>query len=92
MPVRRKAQAMAATTDNTMDAADLQDSDKAILNQLAQGRATKGYLVDNTDYTRNTIYNRLNVLEAAGHVTCIHEPTRLFELNNDPRDAQREHQ
>ena len=70
-----------------MDATDLQDSDKAILDTLAQGRATKGYLVDNIDYSRNTVYNRLNVLEAAGHVTCVHDATRLFELKTDPRDS-----
>jgi len=70
-----------------MDADDLSNVDAAILDQLAEGRATKGYLVDQTGYNRNSVYNRLEVLEAAGHVTCIHDGTRLFELNNDPRDA-----
>jgi hypothetical protein len=67
-------------TENT-----LTDVDTAILDLLHDGRATKGYLVDNTQYSRNSIYNRLEVLTAAGHIECVHEPTRLFELVNDPR-------
>jgi len=43
-------------------------------------------LVDESGYSRNTVYNRLEVLEAAGHVHVVHESTRLFELVNDPRD------
>lgn len=68
-----------------LDATDLLDSDKAILDVLREGRATKGYIVDNADISRNTAYNRLEVLEAAEHVREVHEPTRLFELVDDPR-------
>lgn len=68
-----------------MQANDLQQSDKAILDELQHGRATKGYLVDKTGLSRNTVYNRLNVLVAANVVNCIHEPTRLYELAADPR-------
>jgi len=68
-----------------MDADELRPADEEILNLLAEGRATKGLLVDESGFSRNTIYNRLNVLEAAGHVRVIHEPTRLFELASDPR-------
>jgi Fe2+ or Zn2+ uptake regulation protein len=71
-----------------MDGDDLRPADEAILNVLNQGRATKGMLVDESSYSRNTIYNRLEVLEAAGHVHVVHEPTRLFELVNDPRDDE----
>jgi DNA-binding IclR family transcriptional regulator len=70
-----------------MDAEDLGNADEAILNQLHNGRATKGALVDWTAYSRNTIYNRLEVLEAAGFVECVHEGTRLFELVEDPREV-----
>ena len=69
-----------------MDADDLGDVDRAILDELHGGRATKGALIDWTGYSRNSIYNRLEVLEAAGFVECVHEGTRLFELIEDPRD------
>jgi hypothetical protein len=70
-----------------MDERDLRPADHAILDVLSQGRATKGLLVDETGYSRNTVYNRLEVLQAAGHVRLVHEPTRLFELASDPRDS-----
>lgn len=70
-----------------MDPEDLRPADEQILDQLQQGRATKGALVDWTEFSRNTVYNRLEVLEAAGHVNCVHEGTRLFELVDDPRDS-----
>jgi uncharacterized membrane protein len=69
-----------------MDTEDLRPADEAILDELRDGRATKGALVDWTGFSRNTVYNRLEVLEAAGHVNCIHEGTRLFELVDDPRE------
>lgn len=69
-----------------MDPDDLRPADKQILDQLKEGRATKGALVDWTEFSRNTIYNRLEVLEAAGYITCVHDGTRLFELVNDPRE------
>lgn len=68
-----------------MDASDLRAADEAILDVLSHGRATKGMLVDESGYSRNTVYNRLEVLEAAGHVKVVHESTRLFELVSDPR-------
>jgi len=77
--------ARAAPLRKRMDATDLRPADVDILDLLGDGRATKGYLVDETEYSRNTVYHRLEVLEAAGHVACVHEPTRLFELVDDPR-------
>ena len=68
-----------------MDSAELTETDQAILTELRDGRATKGALVEWTGYSRNSIYNRLEVLEAAGHVQCVHEGTRLFELVSHPR-------
>lgn len=70
-----------------MDSTDLTETDKAILDKLREGRATKGALVDWTGYSRNSVYNRLEVLEAAGYVKCVHEGTRLFELVEDPRNT-----
>ncbi|WP_254807843.1 helix-turn-helix transcriptional regulator [Natronosalvus amylolyticus] len=72
----------------SMDADDLRPADQEILDELQHGRATKGALVDWTSYSRNTIYNRLEVLEAAGYVECVHEGTRLFELVEDPREHE----
>jgi len=69
-----------------MDVEDLRPADDAILDVLQEGRATKGMLVDETGYSRNTVYNRLEVLQAADHVRTVHEPTRLFELVSDPRE------
>lgn len=69
-----------------MDADDLSAVDEAILDQLHDGRATKGALVEWTGYSQNSIYNHLKTLQAADIVTCVHEPTRLFELVEDPRE------
>lgn len=69
-----------------MDKSDLRPADKAILNVLKEGRATKGMLVDETGYSRNTVYNRLEVLQASGHVKIVHESTRLFEIVSEPPD------
>lgn len=77
---------MASAHREKMDAEDLTQVDEAILDELQTGRATKGALVDWTGYSRNSIYNRLEVLEAAEHVECVHEGTRLFELVDDPRE------
>jgi uncharacterized membrane protein len=68
-----------------MDSTDLTETDRAILDELRDGRATKGALVEWTGYSRNSIYNRLEVLEAAGSIKCVHDGTRLFELVSDPR-------
>jgi len=69
-----------------MDEDDLRPADREILDELHDGRATKRALVDWTGYSRNTVYNRLNVLEAAGHVEVAHDGTRLFEIASDPRE------
>jgi len=70
-----------------MNADDLSDADEQILNALAEGRATKGYLVDETYYHRNTVGHRLDVLVAAGYVVDVHPPTALYELVEDPREG-----
>jgi len=75
-----------AYPDPPMDEDDLRPADREILDELHDGRATKGALVDWTGYSRNTVYNRLNVLEAAGHVEVAHDGTRLFEIASDPRE------
>lgn len=77
-----------------MNADDLTATDRDILDVLKRGRghaepwgrATKGYLVDETGRSRNSVYNRLEVLGAHGHVRELHEGTRLFEFVDDPRE------
>lgn len=82
-----------ALPSNPMDPDDLTATDKAILRVLKEGRgdgpwgiATKGRLVDETGFSRNTVYNRLEVLDAAGHVELLHEGTREWMFVDDPRD------
>lgn len=67
---------------------ELTESDEQILVELSTGAKTKGALVDATNLARNTVYNRLEVLEANGIIECVHEPTRLFEIRNDPREQE----
>lgn len=75
---------MRPTNLPVMDSEDLTDSDKAILDALADGRATPAALMDWTDLSKNTVHGRLNVLVAAGHVEKIHD-SGLYELVDDPR-------
>ena len=77
--------ASAQSYERDMDADDLSKVDQAILDVLKEGRATKGALTDWTGFSRNSVYNRLEVLEAGDLVACVHEGTRLFELVDDPR-------
>lgn len=65
---------------------ELSEVDIQILTELSEGERTKGYLVDETGYHRNTIGHRLDVLEAGNLIRCVHKPTALYELKNDPRD------
>jgi len=67
-----------------MDSTDLLASDHEILDALAEGRCTPGFLVDITGFSKPTIHSRLNVLVAAGYVEKIHT-SGLYELIEDPR-------
>ena len=68
-----------------IDEEDLTDTDRAILDVLSEGARTKKAIVDATELHRNTVGNRLKVLEAGGTVQCLHETTALYELVSDPR-------
>ncbi|WP_336326912.1 helix-turn-helix domain-containing protein [Halovenus sp. HT40] len=65
---------------------DLTEADYAILEMLAGGRCTVGYLAEELDYSRQHVHNRLNVLVAAEYVEKRHDPTGLYELVQDPRE------
>lgn len=69
---------------------ELTDADDAILDCLAEGRCTVGYLADEIDYVRQHIHNRLNVLLAAEFVRKVHAPTGLYELVEDPRERDQD--
>ena len=69
-----------------MDESDLNDSDRAILNTLGDGRATPSALCDWTGLSKQTIHSRLNTLVAAGFVDKAHH-SGLYELAEDPRDT-----
>lgn len=77
---------MAAVAYCVLDADDLTEADRAILDELTEGARTKGYLIDATGLHRNTVGHRLEVLEAGDVIECIHESTSLWELLYDPRD------
>lgn len=64
---------------------ELADLDESILDELAEGARTQGYLVDATEEPRYKVHERLKLLVAAGHIENIHENTALYELRNDPR-------
>lgn len=66
----------------------LTDADHAILDMLYDGRCTQGYIVAETGLSRQHVYNRLNVLTAAGYVRRVHDATALYELVEDPRDTE----
>jgi len=68
-----------------MEADELIESDREILDELQKGRCTPAVPVDWTGLSKQTIHNRLNVLVAAGHVGKAHE-SGLYELVDDPRD------
>ena len=70
-----------------MEADELIESDREILDELQRGRCTPAVLVDWTGLSKQTIHNRLNVLVAAGHVKKVHE-SGLYELVEDPRDEE----
>jgi DNA-binding Lrp family transcriptional regulator len=67
-------------------AVELTEADHAILDCLIKGRCTQGYIVDETNLSRQQIHNRLNVLTAAGYIKRIHDSTALYEIINDPRE------
>ena len=59
-------------------AIDMNDTDRAILRVLSEGRATPSYLDKQTDYTRQAIQGRLTVLRAGDYVRRV--DTGLYEI------------
>lgn len=69
-----------------MEDLKLNPTDNAILDRLAEGRATPSYIAQAEDYSRQNITNRLRRLEEHGVVDKIH--TGLYELVRDPREGR----
>ncbi|NHX37286.1 MULTISPECIES: hypothetical protein [Halolamina] len=67
-------------------AADLNDTDHAIIDLLSEGRETTGSLSDKLDKSPNYIRDRLQLMRLNGWVRYYHEPTALHELVRDPRN------
>jgi len=76
---------MPVQQERNVDVDQLTNADEQILDELHGGARTKKALVDATGLHRNTVGNRLDVLEAGDAVRCIHETTALYELADDPR-------
>lgn len=67
---------------------DLTDTDREIIDVLREGARTQAYIVDETGYSRQHVYNRLQVLQAGGWVDRIHDRSALYDLARDPEDEE----
>lgn len=65
---------------------DLTALDEAILDELAKGARTQGFLVDATGEPRYKVHERLKLLTVAGYIENIQENTALYELRTGSRD------
>jgi len=63
----------------------LNDTDRELLDLLADGRHTTGSLADATEKTTNYVRDRLKLMRLNGWVRYYHQPTALHELVDDPR-------
>lgn len=73
-------------TPQDMDADELDELHREILDALATGRATPSYLAEMTGQSRQLVSSRLRDLMMGDHVEKIH--TGLYELVNDPRGEE----
>ncbi|SEH60890.1 Winged helix-turn-helix DNA-binding [Halopenitus malekzadehii] len=62
---------------------ELNDADKLILDELAEGRNLSQNLANELGYSRQYIHNRLQMLKAADYVKNV--GGGLYELVDDPR-------
>jgi DNA-binding IclR family transcriptional regulator len=69
-----------------MDWDDLTITEKLVVKELTDGRATPGALADWTGAAISSVHNALGRLQAGGHVEKVHE-SALYELVDDPRDG-----
>lgn len=68
-----------------MPAPDLNDTDRAVLDMLAEGRNAPANIGDELDVSRQYIHQRIKLLETADYVRNIGRG--VYELVEDPRDS-----
>lgn len=76
---------MSATAPSVLTDADLNDSDRRIIDELDAGRVTPTYLAETLDISRPYASERLKRLAEHGHVERL--APGLYELVDDPRDG-----
>lgn len=67
-----------------MEDIDLNPTDNAALDMLAEGRCTPAYIASEKGYSRGNVKNRLDRLVEHGYVKRVHRG--LYELVEDPRE------
>ena len=67
-----------------LDPDQLNPTDQAILEELAEGRCTPAYIAGKHDYSSGNVRNRLTRLVEHGHVESL--GGGLYELVDDPRN------
>lgn len=77
---------MGPITQVVLDADQLNDADRSILDELQHGRASPSYLADQTGIEQTYINQRLRRLDEHGHVENL--ARGLWELTDDPRRDQ----
>jgi hypothetical protein len=68
---------------NVRRMSDPTPADEAILRVLRGGRATQGYIVSETEFSRTHVHNRLLLMEARGWAENIHEQTALWAITDE---------
>jgi predicted HTH transcriptional regulator len=76
---------MHAKATAVLEPRQLNDADRDILDVLQEGRATPGYLSQETGHDSSYINQRLRRLEEHDHVRTL--ARGLWELVDDPRDS-----
>ncbi len=71
-----------AENERPMGESDLNQTDTAILELLAEGRETRKSLADQLDKHPNYISERLDWLQEWDLARCHHKGTALFEITN----------
>lgn len=74
---------MGAQTPMALNAEDLNPTDKAILDELHDGRVTPAFVANKHGYTGGNVRNRITNLAQHDHVKAL--DGGLYELVDDPR-------
>ena len=72
---------------------ELTNPEKEILRMLEEGRCTRGYIEESTEYSSSTIGPALKALERGEYIKKVHDGTALYELVEYPplnKDREKE--